>query len=103
MAPRPAIAIIVLVMMAALSRDDGGGLGREERGGRGQEGRGRRELVGGALVLGDVGLGVPVVEVPGATVHQRPPRLRQGRVLGGVPRPARCAAASSHTRRTRFR
>lgn len=50
--------------------------------------RRRRQLIfgeQGLLVLGDVGVRVPVVEVAGGAVDQPAPRLRQRRVIRRVP------------------
>ena len=55
---------------------------------RRRERRGRRELSfrrHGLLVLGDVGIRIPVVEVAGGAVHQPAPRLRHRRVVRRVP------------------
>lgn len=87
------VAVAVVVAIGVMVEgggggDEGGGLGGRAGRGRGEQRRGRRGqlLLEGPLVLGDVGLGVPVVEVPRAPVHQPPPRLRQRRILRRVSR-----------------
>lgn len=88
------ITVAVAVPVVAPGRGAGAGSGpvaavaAPGRRGR-QRGRRRRELVlggDGLLVLRDVGLRVPVVEVAGGAVDEAAPRLGQRRVVRRVPR-----------------
>lgn len=85
------VAVTVAVPVVAPGRGAGSGpvAAVAAPGRRWRQGRGRRELVLGGLgplVLRDVGLRVPVVEVAGGAVDEAAPRLGQRRVVRRVPR-----------------
>lgn len=84
-APRRGAGSGAVAAVAVSVASAGAGRRRGER-------RGRRELVLGRqrlLVLGDVGLRVPVVEVAGGAVDEPAPRLGERRVVRRVPRRGR--------------